>query len=78
MTFPRCMRTQPKPWLEASQYTTKSSWPSSKVKTGALHNLSFKVSKACFCLSPHSNGLPFCVKAVKGTAILEKFEMKRR
>ncbi|PHU14308.1 hypothetical protein BC332_15513 [Capsicum chinense] len=35
MTLPLYMRTQPKPTLDASQYTTKPSEPSGRVRAGA-------------------------------------------
>ncbi|PHT99314.1 hypothetical protein BC332_31753 [Capsicum chinense] len=35
MTLPCCMRKQPKPTLDASQYTTNPSEPSRKARTGA-------------------------------------------
>ncbi|GKE49256.1 hypothetical protein Tco_1480514, partial [Tanacetum coccineum] len=43
ITLPLCISTHPKPWHDASQYTMKSSGPSGRARTGALHNLSFKL-----------------------------------
>ncbi|KAF3636983.1 Eukaryotic translation initiation factor 5A-4 [Capsicum annuum] len=40
MILPLCMRTQPKPTLDTSQYTTKPSELSGRVKTGAEVSMS--------------------------------------
>ncbi|PHU30568.1 Eukaryotic translation initiation factor 5A-4 [Capsicum chinense] len=40
MILPLCMRTQPKPTLDTSQYITKPSELSGKVKTGAEVSMS--------------------------------------
>ncbi|MFS7954581.1 hypothetical protein Hanom_Chr07g00632201 [Helianthus anomalus] len=49
----------PRPNLDASQYTTKSSLPSGKVRTGASQSFCFKVRNASSCLNPQSKGLFF-------------------
>ncbi|KAF5755612.1 hypothetical protein HanXRQr2_Chr17g0804771 [Helianthus annuus] len=63
------------PVCKASQYTTKSLIPSSRVSTRALLNLCFRISKDSCCFEPQLNLIFLRVKVVKGMAILEKFSM---
>nr|GFC18171.1 putative reverse transcriptase domain-containing protein [Tanacetum cinerariifolium] len=44
ITLPLCINTQPSSIPDASQYTIKSSGPSRRARTGAIYNLSFKLS----------------------------------
>src|SRR6185312_14221257 len=75
ITLPSCIRTQPRPSFEASQYTVNLLFWSGRVRTGAIVNLFFSSSKAIWRSSVHMKSTHFSSKEANGFAILEKFSM---
>lgn len=73
-----CDRTHPTDVLDASLKSRNSHEKSGYERMGVLHRARWRLSNALCSTSIHKNVFPFCVRACRGSDILENCQMKRQ